>query len=228
MQCQYIEQDGTLLIVWLFSTTDEFEDAVQLYEDLVATIELPENGGNDDPGNQDNEDVGSGIENNSYTSPTYGFSIEWDDNVWTANPDAELINNGEVGQDRLNIEHIEDGELYSGFYIEAKTDYEGDVTECISAEADLFFDDTALLDLEPYVDDLGDPIAGESNADGEFATFFGTYEDDAGETYELIWYLECQTLEEGESVATFSLFAGEADYEDELVLATPRHSIHGT
>ena len=234
-QCQWIEEDGPLLSVWVFAEERYFEDAIPLYEDLVETIVIPEpsrdasnenpnddNGGdgNDDSNeDQDSEIAASGLDGNQYLSPTYGFSVEWDDGIWTAYPDAELINDGDLGHDRLYLEHVEDGALYSGFYIEAKTDYEGDVTECVAAEADLFFDDTALLDLQPFADDLGDPIAGASDAGGEYAAFYASYEDEDGEAYELIWHLECQTLAEGESVAIFSLFAGEADYEAELALA---------
>ena len=68
-------------------------------------------------------------------------------------------------------------------------------------------------------DDQGDPIAGEFDAGEEYAAYHGTYEDDDGEAYELVWFVECQTLEDGESVAVFSLFTSEANYEDEVDLA---------
>jgi hypothetical protein len=244
-QCQYLEEDGPLLIIWIFAEEADFEDAIPLFEDLIDTVVIPEGGSPDegsdegadegsdegsDEGTDEGEDGGddegqdegsadSGIDGNTYTSPTYGYTVEWDEDVWTANPDAELVDDGRVGLDRLYIEHTEDGDLFSGFYIEAKVDYDGNVSDCVEGEEDLLATDDALQEFDPLEDEQGDPIAGESDAGGEYVALLGSYEDENGDEYELVWYVECQTLEEGESVAIFSLFTSEANYEDELELA---------
>ena len=238
-QCQYIEEDGPILTAWVFAVADEFEDAVPLYEDLIDTIEIPEDGGDDgDNGNQtedddsqgddsddsddsqgndtggsdddsedststdDDDDSGddnpggdgadTGIDDNQYTSPTYGYTLEWDLDVWTAEPDSELVDEGGVGLDRLYLAHFEGEVLFSGLYVESKVAYDGDLTECVDGEADLLRGDDTLVDFDLYEDDQGDPVAGESDAGGEYATYLGEYEEEDGEPYELLWYIECQ------------------------------------
>jgi len=249
-QCQYIEEGGPLLIVWIFADEADFEDAIPLYEDLVDAIVIPEDGGDDDgqadqdnenvdgedegtqddegtddegadedEGTQDDEGADTGIDGPSYTSPTYGYTVEWDDDVWTADPDAELVGNGTEGLDRLYLAHSEGDDLFSGLYVEGKVAYDGDLDDCLDEEADILRNDDALTDFEPYEDDEGDPVAGESDAGGEYATYLGEYEDENGEAYELLWYVECQILDDNDAPVIFTLFTSEANYEDELDLA---------
>lgn len=219
-QCQFIEEDGPLLIVWIFADEDDFEDAIPLYEDLVDTIVIPED--DDDNGGQNGQggaEADTGIDDTQYTSPTYGFSVEWDEDVWTVDPDAELIDDGAEGLDRLYLSHSEGDDLFSGFYVESKVAYDGDLGECLDGEADILRSDDALIDLEPYEDDEGEPVAGESDAGGEYATYLGDYEDEEGEEYELLWYVECQFLDDSDALVIFTLFTSEVSYEDELDLA---------
>ena len=203
-QCQFLEEDGPLLIVWIFAGEADFEDAIPLYEDLVDTIVIPEDGGDDgdqtgqddednnsededaqdddgtddegtdeDEGTQDDESADTGIDGASYTSPTYGYSVEWDDDDWTVDPDAELVDEGSDGLDRLYLTHSEGDDLFSGLYVESKVAYDGDLDDCLDGEADILRNDDALIDLEPYEDDDGDPVAGESDAGGEYAAYLG-------------------------------------------------------
>lgn len=172
-----------------------------------------------DDGADDEPAADSGIDGDVYTSPTYGFAVEWDDNDWTVDPDRELIADGRVELDRLFVSHEDDDGFYSSFYIEGKVEYDGDPADCVAGEADLLGSEETVVDFEPLEDRGGDPIEGESDAGGEFGAFVATIETEEGDEVELVEHVECQTLEDGESVVVFTLITSEDLYEDELALA---------
>lgn len=188
------------------------EDAEPTRDVLLGDDEEEETPAADD----DERRAESGIDDTTYTSPTYGFSVEWDEDVWTADPDGEVIDDGADGLDRLRLTHQDDDGFYSSFYVEGKEDYDGDTTDCLEGEADLLSSENAVVDFAPYEDEDGDPIEGEADSGGEFAVFVATIETEDGDEVDLIEHVECQTLEEGESVVVFTLLTTEDIYEDEL------------
>ncbi len=165
---------------------------------------------------EDEPQTDSGIDDTTYTSPTYGYAVEWDEDIWAADPADELIDDGSVGLDRLLLIHEDDDGFYSSFYIEGKVDYEGDLEDCVAGEADLLSSEQAVVDFDPFEDENGDPVEGEADSGGEFAAFVATIETDDGTEVDLIEHVECQTLEDGESVVVFTLITGEDLYEDEI------------
>lgn len=160
----------------------------------------------------------SGIDGEVYTSPTYGFAIEWDERDWTVAPDEELVASGETELDRVYLTHEDDDGFYSSLYVEGKTDYAGDPADCVEGEFDILGGGADVIDFVPFEDAGGDPIEGESDAGGEFAAFLGTFDDGDGGEFEIVEYVECLTIEDGESVLILTLFTTEDLFEDELAL----------
>ena len=127
-----------------------------------------------------------------------------------------MIDDGSVSLDRLQLIHEDDDGFYSSFYVEGKADYDGDLADCLAGEADLLSGEQAVVDFAPFEDENGDPVEGEADSGGEFAAFVATIETDDGTEADLIEHVECQTLEDGESVVIFTLITSEDLYEDEL------------
>ncbi len=216
VQCRFLEEDGALLIVTLYSSTRDFEAAVPLFEDITAAIELPEE---DSSGGIESTGADSGIDDAPNTSPTYGVAVEWDEDVWTVDEDAELVDDGRVGLDRLRLDHLDGEDLSGVFSVEAKTAYDGDPADCVEGEFDILGSGDDVIDYDPFEDRPGDPIEGETDGGGEFATFIATVDDGDGGEFELVEYVECRPLEGDESVLIFTLLTSEVNYDDELDLA---------
>lgn len=149
-----------------------------------------------DPETPDNTgdvpDPEEGVEGNTYTSPTYGFTLEWDPDVWEVN--VELSRSRD--RDTLTLSPID---LTGYVYVEAYEAYEGDPADCLEGSAAEITEDDASEDVEPFEDEDGEPVEGE--VDGiAFAAYTLTSDgtDAAG-------YFDCQTLVEGEAVLAFSL-----------------------
>ncbi len=76
----------------------------------------------------------SGIDGATYTSPTYGYTVAWDDDVWIANPDAETRRRRPRWPRPPLHRAPRRRRPVRGFYIEGKADYDGDVADCIEGE----------------------------------------------------------------------------------------------
>lgn len=271
VECQTLVEDEAVILAAVTTTPDDFDGAVEIFQDLLGDIEVgggssadngdedvtpesedeevtPEDeeaeptrdillGGDEDEdvtpeSDESDEDVtpesdedngtssaDSGIDGNTYESPTYGFTVEWDDSVWTPDEDRELVDNGDDGLDRLLIEHEEDGSLFSDLYVEAKEAYEGDPRDCVSGESDLLSSEDGVTDFNPLEGDNGRAVRGTSDAGGRFAAFTLTIDNGEDDPFDLVEHVECQTLEDGVSVVVFTLVTSPDGYEDELALA---------
>ena len=193
-------------------TPESDEEDAEPTRDVLLGDDEDETPDADDDEPQDD----SGVDDTTYTSPTYGYAVEWDDATWAPDPADELIDDGSVGLDRLLLIHEDDDGYYSSFYVEGKVDYDGDLADCVAGEADLLSAEDAVVDFAPLEDESGDPVEGEADSGGEFAAFVATIETDDGTEVDLVEHVECQTLEDGESVVVFTLITSEDLYEDEL------------
>lgn len=158
------------------------------------------------------EETETGVEDNTYTSPTWGYTLEWDEDVWEPSSDDELIDDADA-LDRLLLES-EAGLLY----VEGVERYDGDIAECVEGETEFFSEGDDVEDFAPLEDEDGDPIADEED-DRAFAAFTFTLTNDDGDEGELATYVECRVLVEDEAVLILTLGTSPADFEDEFEAA---------
>ncbi|MBA2754972.1 MAG: hypothetical protein H0U40_11005 [Chloroflexia bacterium] len=182
------EGDGT--------SADEEPSADEATETAEAEEDAPETP--DSSG--DVPDPEEGVEGNTYTSPTYGFTLEWDEDIW----ELDLENPRVPGRDTLVLTSVS----FSGYvYVEAYEDFDGDPADCLEGSSAEITDDDIVDDVAPFEDENGDPVEGE-----EDGVVFAAYTLTSGND-EAAAYFDCQTLVEGEAVLAFSLLAAVDDAE---------------
>ena len=162
-----------------------------------------------DDDQRDEDTAETGIDGNQYVSPTYDFSVEWDDDVWTVDPDEELINElpDDMALDRLVL----DTET-STLYIEGRTDFDdGDLEACVDHDIDALEQTSEISNLDVREDENGDPMEGET-ADGAYKVITLTLEDT-----NLTEYIECRPIDEGESVLVITLITKASNLDDATV-----------
>lgn len=133
----------------------------------------------------------AGVEGDAYTSPTYGYSLEWDGDLWEVAEDQSEGNS----RDALRLDYVDGGFLI----VEGYDDYDGDPQDCLDGSSEEILDLDTVEDSEPLEDRRGDPIEGE-----EDGIAFSAYTLDLG-TNTVVGYFTCQTLVEDEAVLAFSL-----------------------
>lgn len=154
------------------------------------------------PDGDDEQRAESGTDGASYTSPTYGYTLEWDESVWI--PDIERAASDQ--RDTLVLDAADE----SGFvYVEGYDAYGGDPEACLEGSAAEVMDADRFSDIEVYEGEFAPSVAEESIA----YTF--TYEDADGEEMEGAAYFTCQTLVGGEAVLAVSYVSFDsAEFED--------------
>lgn len=140
-------------------------------------------------------DNGSG-QGGSYTSPTYGYSITYDDS-WTVGAE-----NSEGGYDSLELDSDS-----SIFYLEGYPGYSGDPQSCIDEQVKGFKRDSSISNFEILEQDATDA--------GSWALMQATVASNNGSS-DLAFYLECRPLEEGVSVLVITQIMTPDVVEQEL------------
>jgi hypothetical protein len=152
------------------------------------------------------------IEGETWTSPTYGFSVSWAGTEWQPDPAGTLT---AVGPERLDRIHLLNG--VSSLYFEGATRYEGDLTACVAEEANLLAQETGVSEIRPYRDDEGvQLIAGGPNSSAAAFTLTLSIGD---QEVELVDYVECRTLIPGQAVLIITLVAEPPVFDQELAAA---------
>jgi hypothetical protein len=154
------------------------------------------------------------IEGETFTSPTYGFRLSWAGTEWQPQPEGTLV---AVGPERLDRVHLVNGS--SSLYVEGATRYEGNLSSCVAAEANLLGQETGVTEIRPYRDDDGMPLVADG-PDASAAAFTLTL-GVGNQEIELIDYVECRTLIPGEAVLIITLVTEPALFRDELAAAQP-------
>jgi hypothetical protein len=148
-----------------------------------------------------------------WTSPTYGFSVSWAGTSWENDPAGTLAG---VGPEQLDRLHLVNG--VSSLYFEGATRYAGELASCVAEEANLLSREPGVANVRPYLDANGVQLVA-SGPDAAAAAFTLTL-DVGGQQLELIDYVECRTLIEGEAVLIVTLVTDPAAFERELEAAT--------
>lgn len=152
------------------------------------------------------------VEGETWTSPTYGFSVSWAGTDWDIDPAGTLT---ATGPERLDRVHLLNG--VSSLYFEGATRYGGDLSSCVAEEANLLAQESGVSQIRPYRDRDGVQLI----ADGpnSSAAAFSLTLEVAGQEVELVDYVECRTLIPEEAVLIVTLVTEPAVFESELAAA---------
>ncbi|MDF3017380.1 MAG: hypothetical protein K0R44_2605 [Thermomicrobiales bacterium] len=152
------------------------------------------------------------IEGESWTSPTYGFSVSWAGTEWQPDPEGTLT---AVGPERLDRVHLLNG--VSSLYFEGATRYQGDLTACVAEEANLLAQETGVSEIRPYRDEEGVQLV----ADGpnSSAAAFTLTLSIGDQEVELVDYVECRTLIPNQAVLIITLVTQPPVFDQELAAA---------
>jgi hypothetical protein len=153
---------------------------------------------------EDEREVDTGLDGDAYQSPTYGYTLEWDPDVWEATT-ADSEDEG----DTLVLTSRR-----SNLYFWAGTGYYPDPNDCLEDMADFMSTDEGVDDWEPLEDGDGEPVAGKRRGRA-WAAFTLTYTTEDGDEYENANYIECRTLDEGEATLVIIHITSQDAYEDE-------------
>ena len=150
---------------------------------------------------------GENVDGNVYTSPNFGYTLEWDEDVWEV--DAEGQDTYGPGRDTLELFQTD---RTSYIIVEGFEDYDGDAATCLETSIEEAI--AAGEDREPLEDEDGEVI--EDEDDGRaFAAFSFTVSSAAdNEVADRIAYVECRTLVDGESVVVFTHIGAADAYFD--------------
>ncbi len=157
------------------------------------------------------EVLGSGIEGDTYTSPSFGFSISWDPSSWTVPEEAEY---SEPEYDSLNLDATTGPLWVTGWKA-----YDGNPATCLLGEQTYYNDtESGITDWTVAVDADGNELTGESenSAWGVFTNVYTDPEDPNAEPQNFVDYIECVSLGDSESVVIFYSFARREDYNDHI------------
>jgi hypothetical protein len=157
---------------------------------------------------------GAQIEGETWTSPTYGFSVSWAGTNWEPDTNATLT---AVGSEHLDRLHLIDG--VSSLYFEGADRYEGNLVSCVGEEANLLGEESGVSRIEPYPFDGGEALPA-SRPRTEAAAFILQLAVGAG-AIELIDYVECRELVPGQAVLVITLVSEPGAFESELAAAQP-------
>jgi hypothetical protein len=158
----------------------------------------------------------TGVAGSSYTSPTWGFSYSWDDDIWSVVSGSETVDtsdaDGTVHNDCLSM--IRDDSIMGicGFDSGA-LDFD-DPTACVDWFSDLVCMSNSLDGCFQATGSDGRPIGGVGSDGGAFAIY--VYRDSGANGSEWVFYTECRTLAPPDGYLTIVHFASREDYNDEI------------
>jgi hypothetical protein len=142
------------------------------------------------------------IEGTGYTSPTWGYSLEFDD-TW------DVTN--ETSRRDVDTLEIDNGTSSIQFVGGESSDTPG---ECVDAFVDQMQSDESLSDATIALDEDDNEMLGDSG-DSAFVVLHVTVEGGPA-TAELTVFYSCMTIVEGESLLQITHIAESADYNDEV------------
>jgi hypothetical protein len=147
----------------------------------------------------------SGVDGNAYTGPTYGHTVTWDDEVWDVEEEVTAAE-----YDGLQL-----GTPRSTVYIEGYAGFGGDEAECLADAALEVRDRPGVSEVAP-ASNRTPPVP--ADAAGAAVLYIYTQELDDETGVEVVEYIECRTLVEGEAVLEITLQVASRFYSAELPL----------
>ena len=136
-----------------------------------------------------------------YTSPTYGWSVVWDDDLWEVTDESSE----DVG-DLLQLE-----DPLNTVYFESYEGFDGNALDCVAAEVEELAEQDAES-IAPGRDAGGEDIVG-GDADSAYAVYTFTFNLEDDVVIDLVEYNECRRLSEDAVLEISQLTVREA-YND--------------
>ena len=141
----------------------------------------------------------------NYTSPSYGYSLDYDDS-WTVEDETS---DGET--DRFVLSN---GTSFVSFV--GTRGFDGDPAACVSDFAQQALLDPAVGAVTPATDAAGNPLEGSDPQGGAFAVFDHDYTFSDGTTIAYSLFVGCATIEPGTSVLAILQNVPRAAYNEQI------------
>lgn len=148
-------------------------------------------------------------EGGSFTSESYGFTIEFDD-TWTINPDQTATSEDDNGNpiDRVALTNLLSFVSFTGFTASI------DPQTCVTNLAAGASEGEGVSNWTPKEDEDGELIEG-TEAGTAFAAFDYTFTDDEGDEFEVSEYIMCQTITPEREILVFFQDTEQSNYEEQ-------------
>ena len=150
------------------------------------TATSPDNGDDDD----DDPNNGEPVELETYTSPSFGYSLAYDPEVW------EIANPAETTDEGIDTFSLSAG--FTTVYLDGLP-ASVDAQRCVEIVANAEISSETVLDSALLEDENGDPIEGGNDSDA-FVAYELTREGSDGSEVLQAFYVRCIVLVPGESV----------------------------
>lgn len=151
----------------------------------------------------------------SYESPTYGFEVSWDPEVWTPDERATLVAAGAEAMDQLRLMHTAGATLH---VVAGRFGY-ADAEACVAAESDLLASENGVSDYGPVILDDGQEMIG-SEDEIAFGGFQLTFTPETSEDpLNMVNFIECRMLPDSDAALVFLLITTPESFEQHMIEA---------
>lgn len=202
---ELVEDEAVLVIVHVFPAAELGKELVEA-QVVTDSIEI-----DDSRANRGGGDLAeAGVVGNTYESPAWGYTLEWDDDVWQVR-DASARAEANV----LNLINVESSLIISGI-----ADL-GDVDACMEQAVAFYSNDEGVEDWAVLEDEDGDPIE-RSTRRRAYAAYVYTVIDEGGDEIEFVNYIECLPLNDDAGLLISHLYPSDlyeeqSDLRDEVL-----------
>lgn len=195
------DDPGDIAVGTSFLADSFQEDEVTEFTDFTIW-EIGGGGRRDDDEPTPDDNGRDDIEGTEYESPTYGYSVIYDD-TW------EVTN--EESEDDVDVLEISNGPSSLQFLAEPTRDTPG---ECIEAIVDDLSSDDAVENVEIALDENDEEMAGEDDEQA-FVVLFVSYATEDG-SIDFTAFYQCILIEDGDAMLQITHLALAEDYNDEI------------
>lgn len=192
------------------SETPETTDPTEEPEDTSVVTRTPRTGSgtvtDQDATPEPTEESSLSLQPDTFTSTVYGFSINWNPNVWQM---ADTVETGSVDGVRL------DGESGTVFFI-GTAQYGSDPVGCLIGEEEYYGTSSdQISNWEAAIGADGQPLRQESD-DLAWGVFRYTFTSSSGSEVEFVDYISCETIPGQDAVLMVQLTSLPDQYNDNL------------
>lgn len=150
----------------------------------------------------------------SYESPTYGFEVSWDAEVWTPDDRAALVAAGPEAVDQIRLMHTAGATLH---VVAGRYGY-ADAEACVAAESDFLASESGVTEYGPVILDDGQEMIGSEDGIA-FGGFGLRFTPETGEPIEMTNFIECRMLPDSDAALLFILITTPESFEQHMVAA---------
>jgi hypothetical protein len=148
---------------------------------------------------------GSATTEGEYTSPTYGYTLTYDDSVWQKSTETS-----DKSGDYFELTNGTSTFSLQGF------DSTEDVDSCVPDQLAYYKSNSNYSKVSIAKDTNGDDMQGTTNAGGGWGLIWVTYTDDSGKSQDYSIYVECRSIVKGKSLLQITQIVPFDDYNDQI------------